>query len=130
MSSNFPALVGRTLASGVALGADLAAPGALLTRVITRAGHAQLAEGAYFGWWNFASKLTLALAAGLALPLLQLLGYSPGQTDPGSLRALSLTYCLLPCALKLAAAAMLYTFLIRPESLPCPTPSPHPSTVP
>jgi glycoside/pentoside/hexuronide:cation symporter, GPH family len=118
------------LASGVALGADLAAPGALLTRVITRAGHAQLAEGAYFGWWNFASKLTLALAAGLALPLLQLLGYSPGQTDPASLRALSLTYCLLPCALKLAAAALLYTFLIRPESLPCPAPLPHPNPAP
>ena len=118
------------LASGVALGADLAAPGALLTRVITRAGHAQLAEGAYFGWWNFASKLTLALAAGLALPLLQLLGYSPGQTDPGSLRALSLTYCLLPCALKLAAAALLYIFLIRPESLPCPTQLTQPNPAP
>ena len=113
------------LTSGVALGADLAAPGALLTRVITRAGHAQLAEGAYFGWWNFASKLTLALAAGLALPLLQTLGYTPGQTDTDSLRALTLTYCLLPCALKLAAAALLYLFLIRPESRPCHPHTPH-----
>jgi len=116
------------LASGVALGADLAAPGALLTRVITRAGHAQLAEGAYFGWWNFASKLTLALAAGLALPLLQWLGYTPGRTDDTSLRALSLSYCLLPCALKLAAAALLYTFLIRPELTPCRTTMTTPTT--
>ena len=61
--------------------------------------------------------------------LLQALGYAPGQTDAASLRALSLSYCLLPCALKLAAAALLYTFLIRPELTPCPTPSPHPSTV-
>jgi Na+/melibiose symporter-like transporter len=116
------------LASGVALGADLAAPGALLVRVINRAGHARLAEGAYFGWWNFASKLTLALAAGLALPLLQWLGYTPGRTDDTSLRALSLSYCLLPCALKLVAAALLYTFLIRPELTPCRTPTTTPTT--
>lgn len=58
------------IASGAALGADLVVPGALLTGVIRRAGHAERAEGAYLGWWNFASKLNLALAAGTALPLL------------------------------------------------------------
>ena len=51
--------------------------------------------------------LDVALAAGLALPLLQWLGYTPGRTDDTSLRALSLSYCLLPCALKLVAAALL-----------------------
>jgi Na+/melibiose symporter-like transporter len=100
------------IASGVALGADLAIPGAMLTGVIQRAGHAGQAEGAYFGWWNAATKLNLALAAGLALPLLQLLGYAPGERSDEALQALTLAYCLLPCALKLAAAGLLYRHFI------------------
>ncbi|MFG6467932.1 MFS transporter [Roseateles sp. BYS87W] len=103
------------LASGAALGADLAIPSALLAGVIQRAGHAGHAEGAFFGWWNAATKLNLALAAGLALPLLQALGYAPGQRDPQGLQALTLAYCLLPCALKLAAAGLLYRhFIAKP----------------
>lgn len=95
-------------ASGVALGADLALPAALLAGVVQRAGHAGAQEGGYFGWWNFATKLTLALAAGLALPLLQLLGYAPGRQDPAALQALAIAYGLLPCVLKLLAAALLW----------------------
>ena len=103
------------LASGAALGADLAIPGALLAGVIQRAGHAGHAEGAFFGWWNAATKLNLALAAGLALPLLQLLGYAPGQRSPEALQALTIAYCLLPCLLKLAAAGLLYRhFIAKP----------------
>ena len=105
------------LASGVALGADLTLPSALLTGVIQRAGHAQRAEGAYMGWWNFATKLNLALAAGLALPALQAFGYAPGVRDAEALSALTAAYCLLPCALKLAAAALLYFCWIRNEDL-------------
>jgi Na+/melibiose symporter-like transporter len=97
-----------SVASGLALGADLALPAALLAGVIQRAGHAGRGEGAYFGWWNFAIKLNLALAAGLALPLLQGFGYSPGARDPSALWALTAAYCLLPCVLKLLAAALLY----------------------
>jgi Na+/melibiose symporter-like transporter len=104
--------------SGIALGTDLALPGALLAGVIAKAGDQGRHEGAYFGWWNFATKLNLALAAGLALPLLGLAGYTPGSTDPDGLRALVLAYCLLPCALKLLAAAVLYFGLIRARSQP------------
>ncbi len=96
------------IASGVALGADLALPGALLAGVVQRAGQRGRAEGAYFGWWQFVTKLNLALAAGLALPLLAALGYSPGADDPAALRALSAGYALLPCALKAAAALLLW----------------------
>jgi Na+/melibiose symporter-like transporter len=104
-------LVGYTavcVASGLALGADLALPGALLAGVVQRAGHGGRLEGGYFGWWNFATKLNLALAAGLALPLLDLLGYAPGRQDAQALHALTLAYCLLPCLLKLLAAAVLW----------------------
>jgi glycoside/pentoside/hexuronide:cation symporter, GPH family len=94
--------------SGVALGADLTLPSALLAGVIQRAGHSGQAEGAYFGWWNFATKLNLALAAGVALPLLQVFGYAPGSQSEQALTALTIAYCVLPCVLKLMAAALLY----------------------
>ena len=105
--------------SGMALGTDLVLPGALLAGVLADAGEPQHA-GAYFGWWNFATKLNLALAAGLALPLLGLAGYTPGARDAQALQALTVAYCLLPCLLKLAAAAALWQLLIRghADSLP------------
>ena len=99
--------------SGVALGTDLALPGALLAGVIATQGDSGRHEGAYFGWWNFATKLNLALAAGLALPLLGALGYSPGTRDPEALRTLGLAYAVLPCALKLLAAGALAFFFVR-----------------
>lgn len=105
------------VASGLALGADLALPGALLAGVIQRAGHGGQLEGAYFGWWNLATKLNLALAAGLALPLLAWAGYTPGARDAPALLALALAYGLLPCLLKALAAALLFTRWIRhPET--------------
>lgn len=99
--------------SGLALGTDLALPGALLAGLIGRLGERGQREGAYFGWWNFATKLNLALAAGLALPLLGWFGYTPGTRDPAALQMLTAAYCLLPCALKLLAAGALYTLVIR-----------------
>jgi glycoside/pentoside/hexuronide:cation symporter, GPH family len=104
--------------SGAALGTDLALPGALLAGVIGASGHRGRSEGAYFGWWNCAGKLNLALAAGVALPLLALAGYVPGSRGPAALQALMLAYCVLPCLLKLAAAALLWHSLIRTERSP------------
>jgi GPH family glycoside/pentoside/hexuronide:cation symporter len=91
--------------SGLALGADLALPPALLADVIREHGEERRA-GSYFGLWNFAVKLNLALAAGLALPLLAWLGYQPGAAP--TVAPLYYVYCLVPCALKLAAAALLW----------------------
>ena len=99
--------------SGAALGTDLALPAAMLAGVIQHHGDQQQSEGAYFGWWAFATKLNLALAAGVALPALGLLGYTPGATDPQALQTLTFAYCLLPCALKTLAAALLYFLIIR-----------------
>ncbi|HET7773500.1 MAG TPA: MFS transporter [Burkholderiaceae bacterium] len=95
------------LLSGLAFGADLAIPPALLARVIDANQHRGEREGVYFGLWNFANKLVFSLAALIALPLLQSLGYSPGSTAPGPLQALTLSYAVVPCVLKLLAFGLL-----------------------
>jgi GPH family glycoside/pentoside/hexuronide:cation symporter len=104
------------VASGLALGADLTVPGALLNQLIDHSGERGRTDGAFMGWWNLVTKLNLALAAGLALPLLALGGYAPGQREPGALLTLSLAYGLLPCLLKLLAMAGLYFGLMRQSS--------------
>jgi glycoside/pentoside/hexuronide:cation symporter, GPH family len=101
--------------SGIALGADLAFPSALLTGAIQAQGDQDRHEGAYYGWWNFATKLNMALAAGLALPLLDVFGYTPGARDPSALQALVIAYCVLPCVLKLMAAGVLFTLERRQQ---------------
>ncbi len=102
--------------SGAALGADLVLPAAMLNGLVADLGQRGRSEGVYMGWWSFATKLNLALAAGLALPLLGWLGYAPGQQDSQAVQALSLAYGLLPCVLKLGAAVLLYRFFIRQDS--------------
>jgi Na+/melibiose symporter-like transporter len=103
--------------SGLGLGADLALPPSILADVIDddeRAGHGRN-EGSYFGLWNLVTKMNLALAAGIALPALAMLGYVPqGKNSAESLTYLAAIYALLPCVLKaIAAAALLYSPFVR-----------------
>jgi GPH family glycoside/pentoside/hexuronide:cation symporter len=104
------------LASGVALGADMVVPSALLNRVIDQLGHRGQSEGLYLGWWNLISKFNLALAAGVCLPLLAMWGYVPGVQEAAGASALSLAYGVLPCALKAMALAALWYFWIQPPA--------------
>jgi len=94
--------------SGFALGADLALPPAILAGVLGRVGHSGQREGTYFGVWNWATKMNLALAAGISLPLLEMLGYMPGTPTKDGLQALCFAYALLPCVLKLIAVIILW----------------------
>lgn len=88
--------------TGIALGADLSLPAAIAADLGERRGQ----PGACFGLWNFVAKLNLALAAGLALPLLGLLDYTPGQAAVPS--ALILAYAGLPLVFKTFAAVLLW----------------------
>ena len=83
--------------SGLALGADLALPPALLADVIPAA--ERDATAGYFGLWSLLAKLALAIA-GLALPLLALTGYQPGTPAGWNL-------ALIYAGLKLLAARLL-----------------------
>lgn len=94
------------IASGIALGADLALPPALLADAIEKR-NAQQQTGSYFGVWTFATKANLALAAGFALPVVSAFGYRAGEPS-SNVGALTLAYTVLPCVLKLVALALLW----------------------
>jgi glycoside/pentoside/hexuronide:cation symporter, GPH family len=96
--------------SGLGLGADLSLPPSILADVIDEDDKRGLGrnEGAYFGLWNLVSKMNLALAAGIALPSLALLGYVPQSVNSASsLTYLAAIYALLPCLLKAFAVIAL-----------------------
>ncbi|MBK7766512.1 MAG: MFS transporter [Sulfuritalea sp.] len=101
-------------ASGAALGAELALPPALLADRLAdgrRAGNSAAGAGAYFGVWNFVTKFNLALAAGIALPLVSLGGYQVGAGDTAptdGLLALAAIYALLPAAIKVISLLLLW----------------------
>ncbi len=102
--------------SGIAVGGDVAILPSLLADALMEA--PQIRSLA-FGVWNFLTKLTLALAAGLALPLLDAAGYQPGQANgPEALGALSLAYALLPCLLKIASIVMLFLSPLDQRRIP------------
>lgn len=91
--------------SGIAVGGDVAILPSLLADALV---DAPQIRSLAFGVWNFLTKLTLALAAGVALPLLDVAGYRPGATNTReALATLAFAYALLPCLLKIASITML-----------------------
>jgi len=103
------------VATGLCLGADLALPASMQADVVdydTLRSGAQR-TGFYFALWSMATKLALALAVGIAFPLLELAGFrTDGANDPGALLALALLYGLLPVPIKLAAILCIRRFPI------------------
>ena len=94
--------------SGIAYGAELALPPSILADLAgERDSGGEARGGAYFGFWQLSEKLNLALAAGIALPLLGLVGYVPG-TSQAAMGDLSSMYALAPCALKGIALMLLW----------------------
>lgn len=101
------------LVSGLALGADLTLPPSILAGHIHTHGN-QHCSGTHYAGLAFIAKASLALASVIALPLLDMAGFRPQQTNSAAaLTMLSITYALIPCILKLGAAGLLYGFFIR-----------------
>ena len=84
------------IVTGFALGGDVAMPWAILLRLTEQrqksCPSAMPIAGRCIGYWTLVGKLNLALAAGIALPLWQVLGEGT--------QSLSWIYAGLPCALK------------------------------
>jgi GPH family glycoside/pentoside/hexuronide:cation symporter len=102
------------IGTGFALGADLMLPPAIQADVIDvdTAASGEQRSGLYFAAWGLATKLALALAVGVAFPLLGYAGFDPGEglRSAGGLAMLGFLYAGLPIALKLAAIALMWNF--------------------
>ncbi len=97
--------------TGLCLGADVILPASLQADVIAqdtnRTGHSK--AGLLMGAWSMATKLALALAVGIAFPLLDWAGLKTGTTatDLPAFMLISL-YALLPTILKLCAVKLMW----------------------
>jgi glycoside/pentoside/hexuronide:cation symporter, GPH family len=101
------------LLSGLALGADLALPASIQADVVDLdwAASGRRRTGLFFALWSMATKLSLALAVGIAFPVLDLAGFVPGgANDAGALLTLAALYGLVPVAIKLAAVSLVWSF--------------------
>jgi len=94
--------------TGVALGADLALPPAMQADVIDldRARSGEERAGVYFALWSMAQKLALAVAVGIAFPVLEWSGLEDGTSQ--GLLVLVFLYAGLPVLLKLLACALIW----------------------
>lgn len=99
--------------SGISLGADMALPASIQADIVQHDGevnHEQRA-GAWFGLWSMVTKLSLALAAGLALPMLQWSGFDTTSSQSSSgISVLIFLYAGAPVLLKLPAAWLVWKF--------------------
>jgi Na+/melibiose symporter-like transporter len=102
--------------TGVCLGADLILPASMQADVVDldTLRSRQSRAGLYFALWGVATKLALALAVGIAFPLLALAGLEPSgdASQPSGLLALALLYSLLPAAIKLGSVAIVVGYPI------------------
>ena len=97
------------LATGFCFGADLVLPPAILSDRIEATSTQAAATRAYAAL-GFLTKLALALAGAVALPLLQLAGFRPALVnDTHALQALLLLYAALPLVLRgVAVTALIF----------------------
>lgn len=97
--------------SGFALGAELALPPAILSRLIDMKGQ-QNKTSYHFALLSFLSKISLAVGTGVSFLILGTSSFTPGTAnDADTLRTLALTYALLPCVVKAAAAGGLFLWI-------------------
>lgn len=101
--------------SGLSLGADLVLPASIQADAVDldRLRSGRQRTGLLFAVWSMSTKLALALAVGLAFPVLALAGFAPGAANtPVALTTLATLYGPVPVVIKLAATALVWNFPI------------------
>ena len=75
-------------------------------------------SGSYIAVWSLGSKLMIALSLGLALPLLEYLGFDPNaENSAEAIRALAYVYVLPPWLFYAAAVFILWRYPITEQRL-------------
>jgi Na+/melibiose symporter-like transporter len=114
---DWPLFAAICVGSGLALGADVVLPAAMQADVVDldelRTGKAPR-TGLYFALWSVATKLALAVSAGVAFGALGLAGHvaAGGPQTPAAMGTLVGLYCVAPIALKLWAIGQMARFPI------------------
>lgn len=106
-----------TVTTGLSVGADLALPASVQADVVdvdTQKTGSQR-TGLYFALWSMATKLSLALAAGIAFPVLEFSGFS--AESGGNITALIVLYSIIPVGLKILAIALMWQFPLDEQIL-------------
>ncbi|MGL4634661.1 MAG: MFS transporter [Beijerinckiaceae bacterium] len=107
------------IVTGFSVGADLVLPASLQADVIDvdTAASGEQRSGIYLAIWGLATKLALALAVGIAFPLLAWSGYDPanGLKTEFGLKTLALLYAAVPVMLKMMAIALMWDFPLNAE---------------
>ncbi len=104
--------------TGFATGADLVLPSAINADIIEwdalQSGYRR--PGLFFALWGTATKLSFALAIGIAFPLLDVFGFSAaGNNDAGAIQGLAVMYGLPCIGFKLTALLLMRGYPITEE---------------
>lgn len=100
------------VASGMALGGDLALPPSILADHIHDNG-SDTSAATQFSVLALLTKAGLAIGSVVALPILDFAGFAPAtKNSDTALFSLSVAYAVIPCAIKLGSAYFLYRFFI------------------
>jgi Na+/melibiose symporter-like transporter len=106
------------IVTGFATGADLILPSAINADIIEwdalKTGYRR--PGLFFALWGTATKLSFALAIGIAFPLLDVVGFSAtGYNDANAIQGLTVMYGLPCIAFKLSALLLMRGYPITEE---------------
>ncbi|BAZ94121.1 Na+/melibiose symporter [Thiohalobacter thiocyanaticus] len=108
------------LLTGASLGIDMALPASIQADVAEqqRLVSGQHRTGTLFGLWSLLTKLALAMAVGIAFPLLSLSGFESGQPATATQTLwLTLLYALLPVIIKLYATWLVWRLPLTETNL-------------
>lgn len=99
------------LLSGIALGADLALPTAIMADRVNQTNNETEATQ-FYGVLAFLPKLAVAVCSGLAFMTLDAIGFEAGANNSQTvLNGVVMMYAFVPCLIKLAAAFCLWSLI-------------------
>ena len=108
------------LVTGAGLGADLSLPPAIQGDVVDyellRTGHGK--AGLQFSLWGMSTKLSLAVAVGIALPGLEFFGFNPDDVTIEGRQVLLVIYSQIPIVIKIIAIAIMWRFPLTIKKTP------------